>query len=239
MAIVRHAAQGQIVDIEIGRRPPQGFRFIGLAHFRQKRGGDPGAKPAPRPIEVTRAEFVALRWAILTLGASSILSGWAYACGPAPISYAPLDELFVLAFFGLGPVGGTFWLAAGALAPEPLLAGLAFGLFAAGVLMVNNVRDAAADARVGRRTLAIVARPRAARTLFAALMAAPFVLLGAMVALAPQRALWLALGAAPLAWAQVKRLYAEPPEAQLNLVLARTAQTQALYAVLLGFGALA
>jgi 1,4-dihydroxy-2-naphthoate octaprenyltransferase len=75
--------------------------------------------------------------------------------------------------------------------------------------------------------------------LFAALMAAPFVLLGAMVALAPQRALWLALGAAPLAWAQVKRLYAEPPEAQLNLVLARTAQTQALYAVLLGFGALA
>ena len=178
-------------------------------------------------------------WPILCLGVLSLLSGWAYASGPAPISYSPLGEIFVIAFFGLGAVGGTFWLCAHALAPEPLLAGLALGLFAAGVLMVNNVRDAEADARVGRRTLAIVAGPRAARALFAAMMAAPFLLLGAMIALAPQRALWLAFGAAPLAWAQAKRLHAAAPGPQLNAVLARTAQTQALFAFLLGLGALA
>ena len=227
-----------------------------------ERGGDgPGRFGPPRaaasglltPREIKRAAFgffaVAVLgglyliavggWPILCLGVLSLLSGWAYASGPAPISYSPLGEIFVIAFFGLGAVGGTYWLCAGALAPEPLFAGLALGLFAAAVLMVNNFRDADADARVGRRTLAIVAGPRAARALFAAMMAAPFLLLGAMIALAPQRALWLAFGAAPLAWAQVTRLYAAPPGPQLNAVLARTAQTQALYAVLLGIGALA
>jgi 1,4-dihydroxy-2-naphthoate octaprenyltransferase len=227
-----------------------------------ERGGDGPDRLGPKraaasgllaPGEIKRAAFgcfalatlgglylgVVGGWPIVTLGALSLLSGWAYACGPAPISYAPLGELFVIAFFGLGAVAGTYWLAAGALAPEPLLAGLALGLFAAGVLMVNNIRDAAADARVGRRTLAIVAGPRAASALFAVMMAAPFLLLGALIACAPQRALWLAFGAAPLAFAQAKRLYAIPPGPELNMVLARTTQTQALFAFLLGLGALA
>ncbi len=105
--------------------------------------------------------------------------------------------------------------------------------------MVNNYRDAAADARVGRRTLAIVAGPRASRLLFAALMGAPFLILGFLVALAPHRALWLAFGALPMALVQVRRIYAEPPGPGLNALLARTAQVQALYALLLGIGALA
>jgi 1,4-dihydroxy-2-naphthoate octaprenyltransferase len=227
-----------------------------------ERGGDGPDRLGPKraaasgllkPGEIKRAAFgcfalaalgglylaVVGGWPIVTLGALSLLSGWTYACGPAPISYTPLGELFVIAFFGLGAVAGTYWLAAGALAPEPLLAGLALGLFAAGVLMVNNIRDAAADARVGRRTLAIVAGPRAARAIFAVMMAAPFLLLGALIACAPQRALWLAFGAAPLAFAQEKRLYAVPPGPELNMVLARTTQTQALFAFLLGLGALA
>jgi 1,4-dihydroxy-2-naphthoate polyprenyltransferase len=177
-------------------------------------------------------------WPILALGVLSILSGWAYAGGPAPISYSPFGEVFVIAFFGLGAVGGTFWLSAGSLQAQPLLAGLALGLFAAGVLMINNYRDAAADARIGRRTLAIVAGPRAARALFAAMMAAPFALLLLMIAAAPGRALWLAFGAAPFAWAQARALAAEAPGPGLNRVLARTALTQALFAFLLGLGAL-
>ncbi len=178
-------------------------------------------------------------WPILLLGLLSIISGYAYSGGPAPISHSPFGELFVIAFFGLGAVGGTFWLAAHALAAAPLLAGLALGLFAAGVLMVNNYRDADADARNGRRTLAIVAGPRRSRFLFAAMMAAPFVILAVLVALAPHSAQWLAFGALPIAFIQVRRIYAEAPGPGLNLLLARTAQAQALYALLLGIGALA
>ncbi|MGO8740500.1 1,4-dihydroxy-2-naphthoate octaprenyltransferase [Rhodoblastus sp.] len=177
-------------------------------------------------------------WPILVLGLLSILSGYGYSGGPAPISHSPFGELFVILFFGLGAVGGTFWLAAHDFGAAPVLAGLALGLFAAGVLMVNNYRDAAADARAGRRTLAIVAGPRAARALFAAMMVAPFFLLFFLIVLAPHRALWLALGALPLALAQIRRLYAEPPGPGLNALLARTAQVQALYALLLGIGAL-
>ncbi|MCI4679838.1 1,4-dihydroxy-2-naphthoate polyprenyltransferase [Rhodoblastus acidophilus] len=226
-----------------------------------ERGGDGADRLGPKraaasglltPHEIKRAAygFFALAalggfylvavggWPILVLGLLSILSGWAYTGGPAPISYTPLGELFVIVFFGLGAVGGTFWLAADALAPAPLIAGLALGLFAAGVLMVNNYRDAAADARVGRRTLAILAGQRVSRALFAAMTLAPFLLAGVLTALAPQRALWLALGALPMAWAQVRQLYAEPAGPGLNALLARTAQTQALYALLLGIGAL-
>ena len=226
-----------------------------------ERGGDGPDRLGPKraaasgllaPIEIKRAAlgFFALAacgglylvavggWPILLLGVLSLLSGWAYAGGPAPISYSPFGEVFVIAFFGLGAVGGTFWLCAGALTPEPLLAGLALGLFAAGVLMINNYRDAAANSLVGRRTLAIVAGPRAARALFALTMAAPFALLLLMVAAAPGRALWLAFGAAPFAWAQTKALVAEAPGPGLNRVLAGAALTQALYAFLLGVGAL-
>jgi 1,4-dihydroxy-2-naphthoate polyprenyltransferase len=226
-----------------------------------ERGGDGADRLGPKraaasgllaPKEIKRAAygFFALAalgglylvavggWPIMLLGALSILSGWAYSGGPAPISYSPFGELFVIAFFGLGAVGGTFWLCAGMLTLAPVLAGLALGLFAAGVLMVNNIRDAAADARNGRRTLAIIAGPRAARVLFAAQMAGPFILLALLLALAPDRALWLAFLAAPPAAIQSVRLASSPPGPALNTVLARTAQVQALFALLLGAGAL-
>ena len=45
------------------------------------------------------------------------------------------------------------------------------------VLLVNNFRDVEADARVGRRTLAIVAGPHGTAWIYAGLMLLPFVLL--------------------------------------------------------------
>jgi 1,4-dihydroxy-2-naphthoate octaprenyltransferase len=176
-------------------------------------------------------------WPILLLGLASIASGWAYTGGPRPISYTPYGEIFVIAFFGLAAVCGTYWLCAGALALAPALAGCAVGLFAAGVLMVNNFRDAAADARVGRRTLAIVAGPERSRWLFAAMMLAPFALLAPLSASAPHNHMVLALGALPLALMQTRRLFVEPPGPGLNTVLARTAQTQAVFSLLLSLGA--
>ena len=53
--------------------------------------------------------------------------GWAYNGGPVPIAYTPLGELFVLAFFGVGAVCGTYWLCTGRLALVAIDAGLALG----------------------------------------------------------------------------------------------------------------
>src|SRR5208337_1824617 len=99
-------------------------------------------------------------WPIFLLGVASILSGWAYTGGPLPIAYTPLGELFVMVFFGLGAVCGTYWLCAAKIDPTAVEAGLALGLFAAAVLLVNNHRDVEADTRVGRRTLALIAAGR-------------------------------------------------------------------------------
>lgn len=176
-------------------------------------------------------------WPILMLGVASIVSGWAYTGGSKPISCSPYGEVFVIAFFGLGAVCGTYWLCAGAPSLAAVLAGLAVGLFAAGVLMVNNFRDSAQDARVGRRTLAIVAGPKLSRWLFAAMMLAPFALLAPILGAAAHTHVLLALGALPLAIIQVQRLLVEQPGPRLNAVLARTAQTQAVFSLLLSLGA--
>ena len=109
-------------------------------------------------------------WPILLLGVLSIAAGWAYTGGPWPIAYTPLGELFVIAFFGVGAVCGTYWLCTGTLGAAALTAGLALGLLAGAVLLVNNFRDVEADARVGRRTLAIMAGPRGTAWIYAGMM---------------------------------------------------------------------
>ena len=116
-------------------------------------------------------------WPILLLGILSILSGWAYTGGPLPIAYTPFGELFVLAFFGVGAVCGTYWLSAGDLRVAPLLGGIAMGLFESAVLLVNNTRDMKEDARIGRRTLAITAGRPMTNVAFVSLVLAPFALL--------------------------------------------------------------
>lgn len=166
---------------------------------------------------------------ILALGIAALVAGWGYSCGPRPISHTPLGEIFVLAFFGIGAVAGTVWLQAGALVPGTLPLGIALGLPAAAVLMVNNARDRAEDARAGRRTLAIVLGVRGSVWAYGALMLAPF----ALLPLVPGA--WGGLLAAPWAAWLVKR-FAEAEGAALNSLLAATARCQLAMAVLAAGG---
>ena len=78
---------------------------------------------------------------IAALGLTCVLAGLSYSGGPWPISHSALGELFVLAFFGLAAVGGTYYLHSGTLAASAVLAGAAIGAPAAAVLVVNNHRD--------------------------------------------------------------------------------------------------
>ncbi len=177
-------------------------------------------------------------WPILTLGLLSILCGWLYSSGPRPISASPFGEIFVIAFFGLGATCGTYFLAAERLDPVPLFAGMALGLFAAAVLLVNNHRDRIEDARNGRRTLAILLGPRGSAMLYAILMVAPFLLLFPLDAQLVSRHAPAALAAAPMSLWLIRRFFREPPGPGFNLILAQTAQCQALFALLLVLGAI-
>ncbi len=180
-------------------------------------------------------------WPILTLGLLSILCGWLYSSGPRPISATPFGEIFVIAFFGLGATCGTYWLAVErpghAAFLAPIVAGLALGLFAAAVLLFNNHRDRVEDARNGRRTLAILLGPQGSAALYAALMLVPFSLLLPLDALLPSQYTLVALAAAPLSLWLIRGFFHEPPGPGFNLILAQTAQCQALFALLLCLGA--
>lgn len=177
-------------------------------------------------------------WPILLLGALSILAGWAYTGGPLPIAYTPLGEMFVLLFFGVAAVCGTVWLQAGAVSGAALAAGAAIGLQAAAVLHVNNHRDRESDARAGRRTLAIVAGEDAATPIYAAFLLSAFGFLAPIWTLLPHSAVWLALGALPLAVRAIRGFAAEPPGRGFNRFLAETARVQAVFGALLTLGVL-
>ncbi len=173
-------------------------------------------------------------WPILVIGLASLAAGWAYSGGPRPLSHTALGEVFVLAFFGIAAVAGSHYLQSGTWQPSAMVLGLMMGSHAAAVLLVNNVRDLEADRMAGRHTLAAALGIGRARALYAGLMLAPFVLMGALAwrfaAMAPVIATLPALAwCAVLAW----RFRTLPPGVQMNRQLAQTAQAQLLLGVLL------
>lgn len=175
-------------------------------------------------------------WPIFLLGVLSIFSGWAYTGGPMPIAYTALGELFVIAFFGLGAVCGTYWLCTGELAPAAIAAGFAVGCLTGAVLLVNNHRDADADARVGRKTLAIITGPLASTWFYAALMLIPFGLLIAIGQTVPRGQAWPAFLALPLAGVLIYQFGREPRGRGFNRILVQTVKVQLLFSLLLAVG---
>lgn len=177
-------------------------------------------------------------WPILLLGALSILAGWAYTGGPLPIAYTPFGEAFVVIFFGVGAVCGTYWLCTASVSPAAIAAGLALGLIAGAVLLVNNYRDAVADARVGRKTIAIVAGPRITTWIYALMLLLPFALLPSIGFGLPSGQVWPTLISLPLTLVLIYRFLREPRGRGFNRILVQTAQIQCVFGLLLCAGLL-
>ncbi len=169
-------------------------------------------------------------WPILLLGVASLLAGSAYSGGPWPISESPLGEMFVWMFFGLGAVGGSYYLQTGRLDVEVLPPAAALGSFAAAVLVVNNYRDRYTDAQAGRKTLAVLMSPAASRLEYSLLMLTPFLLPG--VLWREQGIAWLLLPALAAALYLSSRIWRLPHGRELNGLLAATARFQLLFSLL-------
>lgn len=115
-------------------------------------------------------------WPIVVIGLVSLFLGYAYTGGPFPLAYKGLGDLFVILFFGLIAVGGTYYLHTGTVSLGALVAGLQVGCLATVLIAVNNLRDAPQDARVGKKTLAVRFGERFARFEILFLILLPFVL---------------------------------------------------------------
>ena len=94
-------------------------------------------------------------WPLVIIGIVSIISGILYTAGPYPIGYLGLGDIFVLVFFGPVAVGGTYYVQTLTIDYTILLSGLAPGLLAVAILVVNNLRDKDQDVAAGKKTLAV------------------------------------------------------------------------------------
>jgi 1,4-dihydroxy-2-naphthoate octaprenyltransferase len=176
-------------------------------------------------------------WPVLLIGLLSILFGLLYTSGCYALAYVGLGELFVLIFFGPVAVGGTYYVQTLSITKEVLVMGLAPGLIATGILLVNNVRDVEEDRKAGKRTLVV----RLGRAFGVGLYAC--CLFGALAV----PALWFAttwrhggamavLELLPVAVRAVYTLAQHTEAAVLNALLAGTGRLLLVYSVLFSMG---
>jgi 1,4-dihydroxy-2-naphthoate polyprenyltransferase len=179
-------------------------------------------------------------WALLAVGAASILAGVLYTGGPRPYGYEGLGEVFVFLFFGLVAVTGSYFVQRRGLPWQAFVLAVPVGLLIAAILVVNNARDIDTDRRAGKRTLAVRLGRERTRVLFVAMIAVAFVTSWVpwfAGALSPW--LFVTAAAAPLAIGviQTVRTHADGPS--LNEALARTAKLALVFCLLLCAGVLA
>jgi 1,4-dihydroxy-2-naphthoate polyprenyltransferase len=174
-------------------------------------------------------------WWLLVLGGLAVAAAWYYTGGSRPYGYLGFGEVSVFVFFGLVAVIGTTYVQVGRVTPASVVGGVAIGCLACAILVVNNLRDLAGDARSGKHTLAVLLGSRRTRLLYAGLLTMAYAL---AIALAVAGRPWaaLALLSGPLAARTVRVVIRGAGGADLVPVLRETATTELLYAVLMALG---
>lgn len=94
-------------------------------------------------------------WELVAAGLCCVLFAYLYTAGPWPLAYHGLGDAAVILFFGLIPIGFTYYIQTGTLTPEVGAIALACGLVIDTMLMVNNFRDREEDARCHKRTVVV------------------------------------------------------------------------------------
>lgn len=91
---------------------------------------------------------------LLMVGAAGLLLAWAYSAPPLALMMWGVGELAVAVAWWLVVIGSAM-LQGGGWSATAAWSGCGFALLVANVLLINGVPDAAADASVGKRTLAV------------------------------------------------------------------------------------
>ncbi len=89
------------------------------------------------------------------LGFSAIFAAIKYTIGKRPYGYVGFGDIMVFIYFGILGVAGTYFLHTQSLHLSILLPASSVGLFSAGVLNLNNLRDFENDAANGKNTLVV------------------------------------------------------------------------------------
>jgi 1,4-dihydroxy-2-naphthoate polyprenyltransferase len=173
-------------------------------------------------------------WPIVAIGLASIAAAFAYTGGPWPLGYHGLGDVFVFVFFGLVAVCGTAFVQLGRVPELAWWASVPVGALSTAILVVNNVRDRAGDARAGKRTLAVRFGRSAGIVEYALLVAVAYAI---PALLAPSHlARLLPLATIPLAIVRVRALARAATGPEHNALLAATAQLLLVHGALFAVG---
>lgn len=175
--------------------------------------------------------------AIAVIAAASILFGFLYTAGPTPLAYLGLGELFVLVFFGIVAVGGTYYVQTRDLNMAVVVAGLGPGFLSCAILGVNNLRDIEGDRRAGKMTLAVrFGRKFAVCEYLFFIMAATVCPLAVYLITNDHVGMVMASATGFLAIGSIHTVMTNEEPEHLNNILAQTGRWLLLYSILFSFG---
>lgn len=176
--------------------------------------------------------------AFVLLGAVAIWAAIAYTAGGLPYGYAGLGDLAVLIFFGWVGVAGSYFLQTQSLRLDIMLPATSCGLFAVGVLNVNNIRDIDSDRLAGKRSVPVRLGLRWARYYHWALLLGG-VLTALLYVVLDYRSAWelLFLASLPLLFHNGRAVSAKAPAA-LDSYLGQLSIATLVFAILFGIGQL-
>jgi len=178
-------------------------------------------------------------WWLLLIGLGSFIALLGYSGGPKPYASEGLGEVFVFLFFGLVATAGSAYVQHRNIPAAAWVGGVATGLLAVAILVVNNLRDVPTDAVAGKRTLAVRIGEARTRLLFVGLIGLALVMAAVGVPLASHSA-WpvVVLLAVPLAREPVDAVRSGGVGRALIPALGGTGRLELAVAVLLAAGLL-
>jgi 1,4-dihydroxy-2-naphthoate octaprenyltransferase len=91
-------------------------------------------------------------WELVWVGVAVALFALAYSGGPYPLAYHGWGDVCVWVFFGIVPVGFTYYVQALQWTAAVGVCGAAVGLTVINILVANNFRDRYSDAATGKKT---------------------------------------------------------------------------------------
>jgi len=129
-------------------------------------------------------------WKLIFVGLFVAIFAFAYSGGPYPLAYHGFGDVCVFIFFGIVPVGFTYYVQTLQWSIPVTICGACAGLVIINILVANNYRDRFSDVKTGKRTTVV---------LFGEKFGQWFYLLNGIVAVAGcqyfwmEKAIWAAL----------------------------------------------
>ncbi|GAB3978561.1 1,4-dihydroxy-2-naphthoate polyprenyltransferase [Spirosoma terrae] len=178
-----------------------------------------------------------LFWFFLVLGLLSIAAAIGYTNGKRPYGYAGFGDIAVLIFFGWVGVLGTYFLHTLTFNPILLLPATSVGLFATGVLNVNNIRDIKTDTMTGKRSIpARLGLQLAIRYHWGLLLTGMFCAIAYSFLTDAPATGYLYVLAFPLFFINGRAVATHKQPAELNARLGQLAMSTLLFVILFGLG---